>query len=115
MALTISGWAFDQPVYNPGATITLTIDYTSTDSSAANVSSAVTVTVSDAVSGAVTQASDGSVSFPDFATAGAVTADPTTVSVSDNRPTPGTWTQVSNTLSGTAAPFTGVAVLTSVA
>lgn len=115
MSLTITGWSFDQSVYNPGAVVTLTIDYTSTDSSAADVSSAVTVTVSDATSGAVTQASNGSVAFPDFTTAGAASADPTTVTVSDNRPTPGTWTQVSNTLSGTAAPFSGVAVFTSVA
>jgi hypothetical protein len=115
MSLTITGWSFDQAVYNPGATITLTIDYTSTDSSAADVSSAVTVTVSDATSGAVTQASNGSVAFPDFTTAGAESADPTTVTVSDNRSPAGTWNQVSNVLSGSAAPFSGVAVFTSVA
>jgi len=114
MALTITSWVFDQPVYNPGATITLTVNYTSTDGTSANVSSGVMVTVTDSA-GSATETSDGSVNFPDFATAGAVTADPTTVSVSDNRTPAGAWTQVSNTLSGSAAPFTGVAVFTSVA
>jgi hypothetical protein len=114
MALTITGWTFDQPVYNPGATITLTVNYSSTDETTSNVSSSVLVTMTDSA-GSASQTSDGSVNFPDFATAGAVTADPATVSVSDNRPTPGTWAQVSNVLSGSAAPFAGVAVFTSVA
>jgi hypothetical protein len=114
MALTITSWSFDQPVYNAGATITLTINYNSTDATASDVSSAVTVTVTDAA-GTATQSSDTSGSFPEFTVAGAATVEPTTVSVSDNRAVPGVWTEVSNTLSGTEAPFTGVAVFTSVA
>ena len=114
MALTITGWTFDQPVYNPGATITLTVNYSSTDETISNVSSSVLVTMTDSA-GSASQTSDGSVNFPDFATAGAVTADPTTVSVSDNRSPAGTWTEVSNTLSGTVSPFAGVAIFSSVA
>jgi hypothetical protein len=114
VALAITSWSFDQAVYNSGDTITLTIDYTSTDFTASDVSSAVTVSVTDSA-GTASQTSDGSASFPEFSTAGAATVDPTTVSVSDNRLTPGVWTEVSNTVSGSAAPFTGVAVFTSVA
>jgi hypothetical protein len=114
MALTITSWSFDQPVYNTGAAITLTINYDSTDATASDVASAVTVTVTDSA-GTATQSSDASGNFPEFTVAGASTVEPTTVAVSDNRPTPGVWTEVSNVLSGTVAPFTGVAVFTSVA
>jgi hypothetical protein len=114
MSLEITSWAFDQPVYNPGATITLTINYTSTDGTVADVASTVTVTVTDAT-GTATQSSDVSGDFPDFTVAGAATVEPTTVTVADNRSPAGAWTEVSNVLSGTAVPFTGVAVFTSVA
>jgi hypothetical protein len=115
MSLVINSWSFDQPVYTTGSTITLTVDYTSTDTTSTPADTAfnVTVTVADSAD-SVTNTSDGSVAFPMFTTStpGAESADPTTVTVTDNRP--GTWTLVSNTLSA-AAPFTGVAVLTSVA
>lgn len=114
MALTITSWSFDQPVYTTGATITLTINYDSTDATAADVASAVTVTVTDSA-GTATQASDTSGNFPEFTVTGTSTVEPTTVAVSDNRTPAGAWTEVSNVLSGTAAPFTGVAVFTSVA
>jgi hypothetical protein len=114
MALDITSWSFDQPVYNSGATITLTINYTSTDVSVADVTSVVTVTVTDADSN-VSQTSDSSGNFPNLEVAGASTVEATTVGVSDNRSPVGVWTEVSNVLSGTAAPFTGVAVFTSVA
>jgi hypothetical protein len=117
MALTITGWFFDQPVYNTGDTINLTVNYTSTDFTDGSdpVSSGITVTVTD-TSDSADQASDGSSSFPDFTVAGtAAVVEPTTVAVSDNRSPAGTWTEVSNTLSGTVSPFTGVAIFTSVA
>jgi hypothetical protein len=116
VALTFTSFSFDQPEYNPGQTITLTVDYTSTDLAAASdVTSAVTVTLTDAA-GTLAQASDGSASFPQFTVATpADTAQPVTVTATDNRTAPGTWALVSSTLSGTAAPFTGVAVLTSTA
>lgn len=114
MALDITSWSFDQPVYNSGAAITLTINYTSTDAAVADVSSAVTVTVTDADNNAA-QTSDGSGNFPNLEVAGAATVEATTVTVSDDRSPAGVWTEVSNVLSGTAAPFTGVAVFTSVA
>jgi len=117
MSLAFTSFAFDQPEYAPGAVITLTVEYSSSDLEAASsVASAVTASLSDSTSGTVTQASDGSAAFPDFTVSTpASTAEPVTVSATDNRTAPGTWTLVSNTLSGTAAPFTGVAVLTSTA
>jgi hypothetical protein len=114
MSLSITSWSFDQPVYNPGATITLTINYTSSDGAVADVSSNITVTVTDA-SGTATQSSDVSGNFPDFTVADAATVEPTTVTVADTRSPAGAWTEVSNVLSGTASPFTGVAIFTSVA
>ena len=117
MSLAFVSFAFDAPEYNPGQAINLTVNYTSSDlASAASVASAVTVTLTDAASGAVTQASDTSGNFPDLTvTAPSAGAQPTSVSASDSRATPGTWTLVSNTISGDAAPFTGVAVLSSTA
>jgi hypothetical protein len=117
MSLTINSWAFDQDVYTTGQTITLTVDYTpdTTGGLVATVSD-ITVTVTDADNTA-TQASVPSPSaFPQFTVdSGAPeAAEPTTVTVTDDRATPGTWTLVSNTLTD-AAPFTGTAVLTSVA
>ena len=115
MALAFTSFAFDQAEYSSGATITLVVDYTSTDTaSAASIANAVTVTLSDAASGSVAQASDGSASFPMFNTAVPAGAQPVTVSAADSRTPSGAWALVSNTLSGTG-PFTGVAVLTSTA
>jgi hypothetical protein len=117
MALIINSWSFDQPSYTTGQTITLTVNYTpDTTGGTVTTVSDVTVTVSDA-SNTATQASDPTNGgFPQFTVDSGTpeTAEPTTVTVTDDRATPGTWTLVSNTLSD-AAPFTGVAVLTSVA
>lgn len=118
MSLAFTSFSFDQPEYNPGQTITLTVTYTSTDEAAgSSVVSAVTAALTDAsTTTAVTQTSDGSASFPDFTvTTPANSAEPTTVAVSDNRSTPGTWALVSNNIAGNASPFTGTAVLTSTA
>jgi hypothetical protein len=117
MSLAFTSFTFDQAQYSPGQTITLTAAYTSTDpAEASSVASAVTVVLSDAASGTVTQTSDGSPAFPDFTTSvSADSAQPTTVSATDSRSTPGVWTLVSNSFTGTAAPFTGTAVLTSTA
>ena len=118
MALTINSWSFDQAVYTSGQTITLTVNYTpdTTGGLVATVSD-VTVTVTDADNTA-TQAStsEAGTAFPQFTvdSGSPESAEPTTVTVTDDRATPGAWTLVSNTLSA-AAPFTGVAVLTSVA
>lgn len=114
MALAFTGWTFDQPSYAPGATMTLTVTYTSTDVEAAtDVARAVTVVVTDSA-GNATQTSDGSTTYPDFTVSTPGTAaDPTTVTATD--PRPATWTLVSNTFAGAAPEFTGTAVLTSVA
>lgn len=118
MSLAFTSFVFDSAEYSPGATITLTVDYTSTDTaSSASIANAVTVTLSDAASGSVAQASDGSASFPMFSTSVPATgAEPVSVSASDNRATPGTWALVSNTPGPeTVAPFSGIAILTSTA
>lgn len=117
MALTITNWAFDQPVYTSGQMITLTINYTSTDFTGGGepVSSTVTVTVTDEA-GDATQTSDDSGNFPGFSVNGSVVVvDPTTAEVTDDRTPPGTWTEVSNVLTGDASPYTGVAVFTTTA
>jgi len=110
MALSITSINFDKAVYNSGDTITATVVYTSTDSAAApDLSSVLTVTVADAAPSTVSQDAT-------FAVAGSgATPLPTTVSALDNRVPQGVWTLVSNDLSGTASPWTGSAVLTSVA
>lgn len=118
MALTINSWSFDQPVYTSGQTITLTVNYTpDTTGGVVDTASDITVTVSDAAN-TVTQSSSAAEAgaFPQFTVESGApeTAEPTTVTVTDDRATPGAWTLVSNTLSD-ASPFTGVAVLTSVA
>ena len=118
MALTINSWSFDQNLYTTGQTVTLTVDYTSdTTGGTTDTVSDVTVTISDSTN-TTTQASapDGAAPFPQFTvqSGSAESPLPTTVTVTDDRATPGTWTLVSNTQT-TAAPFTGVAVLTSVA
>jgi hypothetical protein len=118
MALTINSWSFDQAVYTSGQTITLTVNYTpDTTGGTVDTAADITVTVTDA-SNTATQASttDPNTAFPQFTvqSGSPETAEPTTVTVTDDRSTPGAWTLVSNTLT-TAAPFTGVAVLTSVA
>lgn len=110
MALTFTSLTFDQASYAPGQAITLTVDYTSTDEApASSVTNAVTVALADAASGSVTQSQDFTVSTP------ANEAEPVTVSATDDRSTPGTWTLVSSALTGTAPPFSGTAVLTSAA
>jgi hypothetical protein len=117
MALKITNWAFDKPVYNSGDTITLTIGYTSTDFTEGSdpASSEVTVTVTDAA-GDAEQASDTSGNFPEFTVAGtAAVVEPTTVAVTDARSPEGVWSQVSNVLSGAVSPYNGIAVFTSVA
>lgn len=112
MALSFTSWSFDSASYAPGSTITLTVSYSSTDEAAASdVANAVTVALSDASSGSVSQSSDSSGNFPEFTVStpsGA--AEPVEVSA-----TPGTWTVVSNAFAGAASPFEGTAVLTSVA
>jgi hypothetical protein len=117
MALTINSWSFDQTVYTSGQTITLTVNYTpDTTGGVIATTNDITVTITDAAN-SVTQTSSASEGgFPQFTVdSGSPEApEPTTVTVTDDRTTPGTWTLVSNTLSA-AAPFTGVAVLTSVA
>jgi hypothetical protein len=107
MSLSITSATFDQAVYDPGDTITLTVDYSSTDSAPADVISTVTVTATDA-SGTATSPATLTVA------GGSQQAEPVTVSASDSRVPSGTWTVISNTVSGTG-PFTGVAVLTSLA
>lgn len=110
MALTITGITFDKAVYNPGDTITCTVDYTSTDAApAAPATPTVTVTVSDSAPSTASQDATFSV-----AAAGSSPLA-TTVSAVDDRTPAGTWTVVSNDLSGTGSPWEGVAVLTSVA
>jgi hypothetical protein len=114
MSLVFTSFAFDKPSYAPQDPITLTVSYTSDDlNPGTSVETAVTVTLSDAA-GTVSQTSDGSPAFPGFAVVTpSGTPEPTTVEAADTRP--GTWTLVSNSFSGDAAPFAGTAVLTSVA
>jgi hypothetical protein len=107
MSLVISSLFFDKLVYNPGEVVTLTVDYTSTDSSPADIASTVTVTAVDASSTAVPVTGTLTV-------AAAGQAQAVTVGASDDRIPPGTWVLVSNAVSGTG-PFTGIAVLTSTA
>jgi len=107
MALTIQSLNFDKTLYVTGDTIHLTVDYTSTDVvSGSAITSAVAVTVSDTAS---TASTSSNFSVND----GPPTAEPTTVSATDNRTAPGVWSVSSNVVSGTAPTFTGVAVLTS--
>jgi hypothetical protein len=117
MALTINSWSFDQGVYTTGQTITLTVNYTpdTTGGTVATVSD-VTVTASDADNTVTQTSSSADASFPQFTvdSGSPETAEQATVTVADDRSTPGAWVLVSNTVSD-AAPFTGVAVLTSVA
>jgi hypothetical protein len=112
--LSFSSFVFDKAIYAPGDPIQLTVNYTSDDlDPGTSVSTPVTATLSDAA-GTVTQTSDSSAAFLPFVVevpSGAPMI--TTISVSD--PRPGVWTLVSNAFSGSAAPFQGVAVLTSVA
>ena len=117
MALTFTSWSFDSASYAPGATITLTVSYSSTDEDAAtDVASAVTATLSDSTSGSVSQSSDASGNFPEFTVSTpANAAEAVTVSATDNRATPGVWTVVSNEFAAGGPPFEGTAVLTSVA
>lgn len=116
MSLAFTSWSFDSASYVTGQTITLTVDYTSTDVVPdATVANAVALTLSDAA-GSISQSSDASGNFPSFETeAVSNTPQPTTVSATDSRSPAGSWAVVSNTLDQTQTPFAGVAVLTSVA
>lgn len=106
MALNISSATFDKTVYNPGDVVTLTVGYTTDDSSTVDSTFNAAVTVSNS-------ADTASVTAP-FEVSGAVQMLPVTVSVSDDRSPAGAWSVVSNTVTG-AGPWDGVAVLTSVA
>jgi len=100
--------SFDKAVYNPGDVITLTVDYGTDDSAGGgNIVSEVTAVVSDSENSASSTSSFTVDSGP-------ATPLPTSVSASDNRPSPGTWALGSNDISG-SGPWTGVAVLTSMA
>jgi hypothetical protein len=112
VALTFTNWNFDAASYAPGATVTLTVNYSSTNEVAASdVANAVTVTLSDASGALASQSSDASGNFPEFTVSTpANAAEPVTVSAS-----PGTWTVVSNAFAAGGPPFEGTAVLTSVA
>jgi hypothetical protein len=116
MSLSFSSWSFDAASYLPGAVITATVNYTSTDVDSADIESALTVALSDAASGTVTQTSDTSGNFPSFdVSAPGDAPEATTVTATDNQNPAGSWTLVSNTFTGTVAPFAGVAILTGVA
>ena len=117
MSLSFTSWSFDAAQYSPGSTITLTVQYSSTDELPADeITSAVTVAATDATSGTVSQTSDVSGNFPPFTVATASSApEPVEVSASDARTAPGTWALVSNAFTTTASPFLGTAVLTSLA
>lgn len=120
MALVFTSFVFDRTpaVYSPGEPITLTVSFTSDDVvPPSEIASAVTVALSDQASGTVSMTSDGSASFPGFSVASSSeTVEPATVEASDNRATPGTWTVAQPPVfTGSAAPFAGTAVLTSVA
>jgi uncharacterized protein YfaS (alpha-2-macroglobulin family) len=106
MSLAITSMTFDQAVYNPGDTITLTVIYTSTDAASSDVGSTVTATVTDASTSA---SQSGTLTV---AAAGAML--PVTAAATDTRTPSGTWTLASDTVTG-SNPWTGTAVLTSVA
>lgn len=105
-SLSITSLSFDKAAYNPGDIITLTVDYTTDDSTAAATSFETAVTATDA-DGTATQSGP-------FTVNGAAEPMPVTVTATDNRPSPGTWTLASNVVTGTG-PWSGIAVLTSVA
>jgi hypothetical protein len=106
-SLSITGLSFDQAVYSPGETITLTVTYTSDDFTAASITSTAAVTVTDASTSA-------SQSAPFSVADGTQAMLPVTVSATDDRATPGTWAVQSDTVAG-SGPWTGTAVLTSTA
>ena len=115
MSLTFTSWSFDAASYAPGAAITLTVSYQSTDEvTTAEVANAVTVALTSDASGTVSQSSDDSGNFPSFTTPGTPGgAAPVTVSASDARGD--VWTVFSNSFADGGPPFAGTAVLTSVA
>jgi hypothetical protein len=110
MSLSITSVTLDQAAYNPGETVTLTVDYVSTDFTG---SAGSTVTVNATVSDSVNTASLDTATFTINGTGEVVM--PTTVTASDSRTPSGTWVLVSNSLSGTTSPFNGTAVLTTTA
>lgn len=114
MSLTFSSFNFDKPLYNQDDPINLTVTYTSDDlDSGTTVTTAVSVALSD-VSNTATQVSDGSAAFPEFSVE-TPSGAPQAVSVTATDPRPGTWILVSNSFAGDSAPFTGTALLSSVA
>jgi hypothetical protein len=114
MSLAFTSFVFDKPSYVTGDAVSLTVTYTSDDlDPGTSVDTAVTVAVTDAV-GTVSQTSDGSPAFPGFTTV-TPSGTPMATTVSATDPRPGTWTLVSNSFAGSAAPFDGTAVLSSVA
>jgi len=114
MSLAFTSFVFDQTSYVPGQPVNLTVTYTSDDlDPGTSVETAVTVALSDAA-GSVSQTSDGSASFPLFTTV-TPSGTPMATTVEATDPRPGTWILVSNSFAGDAAPFTGTAVLSSVA
>ncbi len=120
MSLSIASFSFDQAAYTTGETITLTVNYTTTDAVGGSTSTAysATATVADSTNTASAVSTTGNTDFPFFTVttgSGTPSADTTTVSATDNRTPAGTWSVVSNTVTGSASPWTGVAVLTSVA
>jgi hypothetical protein len=95
---SITSLTFDKPAYNPGDTITLTVDYVPDTAGVNPVTSTATVNVTDA---------NGNVTASDSApfTVNEPVAGGDTVSVTDSGGR--TWTQQSN--SGTVAVFTATA------
>lgn len=114
MSLVFQSFVFGKVTYAPGDPVSLTVNYTSDDlDPGTSVITAVTAMLSDAA-GTASQTSDGSASFPNLVVeTPSGTPMTTSLSVTDTRP--GTWTLVSNSFSGDAAPFAGQAILTSVA
>lgn len=115
-APVVTAISFDKTIYTPGGgnKITATVTYTTTNEFLGNE---LAVTVTDTFTGeSGTNVVSGGYS-PDGTFNVQVsmggTADPTNVTATDtgNR----TWTLVSNTLTGSSAPFTGTAILTAFA
>lgn len=114
MSLVFQSFVFGKVTYAPGDPVSLTVNYASDDlDPGTSVVTAVTAMLSDAA-GTVSQTSDGSASFPNLVVE-TPSGNPMTTDLTATDTRPGTWTLASNSFSGSAAPFQGVAVLTSVA
>jgi hypothetical protein len=113
MALTVGPLVLDQSVYHPGDTITLTVNYSSTDFTGTPDS---TFVVTPMISDTSNSTEGGPVNTAVVTVAGTgEVVEPTTVTASDNRTPPGVWLLTSNTVTGSAPTWSGVAVLTSTA